>query len=90
MKENEEYKEWKMNILDYLERSEERYKDKTAVTNGQVSMTWNELVTLARKAFEDYGKGNCGEPWCSDQIYPAFYGDFWNYGERPDWKSGAF
>lgn len=49
MKENEEYKEWKMNILDYLERSEERYKDKIAVTNGQVSLTWNELVTMARK-----------------------------------------
>ena len=38
-----------VSILDYLERSENLYKYRPAVTDGKQELTWHELAVMARK-----------------------------------------
>ena len=40
----------KNNILDYLEETEEKYRYNTAVSDGEESLTWHELIVMAKKA----------------------------------------
>lgn len=39
----------KNNILDYLEETEEKYRYNTAVSDGEESLTWHELIVMAKK-----------------------------------------
>lgn len=39
-----------MNILDYLERTEEKYPEHIAVDDGAVRLTWKELAEMSRRA----------------------------------------
>ncbi len=39
-----------MNILEYLERTEEKYSERMAVDDGTVRLTWKELAEMSRRA----------------------------------------
>ena len=39
----------KNNILDYLEETEEKYRYNTAVSDGEESLTWHELIVMAKR-----------------------------------------
>lgn len=56
MTQNSRYEENQYDsVLDWLERAEERYKYKTAVSDGALTLTWHELAVMARRI----GSGLC-------------------------------